>query len=339
MSQPPIKVLVTAAGGDLGQAVIKCLRVGSRRYEIHGGDMRTDAVSTLFVDDVHLLPSARDASYSARLDEVCAQNGIEAVIPCSETEIQSLCQIATHPTLPCGTRIVSQTTLVNATYGDKLACFQKLAGHVPLADFTDAQVQATAEAFVAGQSFPLCMKERFSSGRKGVKILRSAEEFAHEWPHFSKPLLQAFIDGDDLEYSIGVFTHGDETRLISYRRKLDQLGCSWFAELDQPEAVLDYCRRIAAAVKVQGSINIQLRITQKNGPLLLEINPRFSSLAAARAACGFNDVEWSVLQALGQELPPAQPSPPFFRFQRYLSECVDFGDGLHVPKAWTPKTA
>ena len=60
MSASPIKVLVTAAGGDLGQAIVKCLRLGSRSYEVHGSDMQDGGVSTLFVDRCHRLPAARD---------------------------------------------------------------------------------------------------------------------------------------------------------------------------------------------------------------------------------------------------------------------------------------
>lgn len=336
MSDSPIPVLVTAAGGDLGQAVIKCLCIGDGLYEIHGSDMQAGGAGALFLEHLHSLPSARDANYLTRLDELCREHRIAAVIPCSEVEIQVLCQSPSHPVLPCGARIVAQSQQINAVYGDKLKCFQNIEGKVPLADFTDASELSVAEAFVAAHGFPLCMKERVSSGRKGVIILKDAAEFAYEWPHFNQPLLQALIDGEEKEYSIGVFTHGAETRLISYRRKLDRLGCSWFAELDQPEEVLDYCRRIAQAVNAQGSINIQLRISQ-TGPLLLEINPRFSSLAAARAACGFNDVEWSVLQTLGIAPPAAKSPPATFRYQRYIAEAIDFGGGLHVPEAWSPR--
>jgi carbamoyl-phosphate synthase large subunit len=336
MNDSVIKVLVTAAGGDLGQAVIKCLRLGARQYEVHGSDMQLGGVGTLFLENFHRLPPAGSADYIDRLNSVCQAHGIAAVIPCSEAEIRRLCALDTHPSLLCGTQIVSQTPQINAVYGDKLQCFQFLQGKVPLADFADAQERAVAEQFISEHSFPLCMKERVSSGKKGVLILKDQTEFAHEWPHFKQPLLQALIDGDEREYSIGVFTHGKEVRLISYRRRLDQLGCSWFAELDQPESVLEYCRQIAGLVSAQGSINIQLRISQ-NGPLLLEINPRFSSLAAARAICGFNDVEWSVLLALGHVPPPALPPPPAFRYQRYIAESVDFGNGLHVPQIWAPR--
>lgn len=330
------RILVTAAGGDLGQAAIKCLRLGSRRYDIHGGDMMSGGAAALFVDEVHLLPAGRDENYTSRLDALCRAQRFDAVIPCSEGEILALCGCASHPLLPCGTRIVSQSPRINATYGDKLSCFQQLDGRVALAAFCDASDRGVAERFIARHGFPLCMKERRSSGSKGVSILRDADAFAREWPHFQSPLLQTFIEGADREYSIGVFGHASGTRLISYRRRLDRLGCSWFAELDQPAEVLDYCRSIARIVDATGSYNIQLRLGPQ-GPLLLEINPRFSSLAAARAACGFNDVEWSVLQALDIDPPSAHPPPARFRYQRYIAECVDFGAGFHVPSAWTPR--
>jgi carbamoyl-phosphate synthase large subunit len=337
MNTTAIRVIVTAAGGDLGQAVVKCLRIGSRDYEIHGCDMQTDVTGTLFLEHFHKLPSAGDASYVSRLDSLCREHQIAAVIPCSELEISRLCALDSHPTLPGGARIVSQSSQINAIYGDKLKCFERLDGKVRLADFSDAKERAVAQRFIDSHSFPLCMKERVSSGNKGVIILKTAEEFSYEWPHFRQPLLQAFIEGENLEYSIGVFTHEAETRIISYRRRLDRLGCSWFAELDQPQEVIDYCRQIASVVNAQGSINIQLRVS-RSGPLLLEINPRFSSLAAARAACGFNDVEWSVLQVLGLKLPSVLPPPSTFRYQRFIAESVDFGTGLHVPQAWAPRT-
>jgi len=331
-----MKVLVTAVGGVLGQSVVKSLRLSAGRYELHGSDMQ-NGIGAMFVDHFHHLPPAFPyGPYLQALGTLCDRHHIAAVIPSSEAEIRSLCLLPAHPMLPCGARIVSQPPAVIETLGDKLKCFQSLVGRVPLADFADAQDRTVANSFVAKHSFPLCMKERISSGRRGVLIIKDAADFDREWPKFKQPLLQALIDGDDKEYSVGVFVHGCEVRLISYRRRLDELGCSWFAELDQPAAVLAYCREVALAAKVRGSINVQLRLS-KSGPLMLEINPRFSSLASARAACGFNDVEWSVLQALGHELLPCPATPATFRYQRYIAEALDFGEGLHVPKAWAPR--
>lgn len=336
MTARDTRILVTAAAGDLGQAVVKCLRLGCRDYEIQGGDMAAGSAADLFVETRHVLPAGRQPDYVDRLNALCRDCRIDAVIPCSEAEIAALCRCPSHPLLPGGTRIISQSPRINATYGDKLTCMRHLEGRVALAAFADGSDRTIAERFISEHGFPVCIKERRSSGSRGVAILHDAESFARELPRFHSPLLQAFIDGADREYSVGVFSGADEIRLISFRRRLERLGCSWYAELDQPGAVLDYCRQIAESVDTRGSYNIQLRLGAQ-GPLLLEINPRFSSLAAARAACGFNDVEWSLLQTLEAQVPPARPLPAAFRYQRYIAEAIDFGDGFHVPRAWSPR--
>ena len=74
-----------------------------------------------------------------------------------------------------------------------------------------------------------------------------------------------------------------------------------------------------------------------SGVWLLEINPRFSSLAAARAACGFRDVEWSVAAALGEFDAGTKPALKQMRFHRFISELVDFGAGYKVLDQWVPQ--
>ena len=46
-------------------------------------------------------------------------------------------------------------------------------------------------------------------------------------------------------------------------------------------------------MNLKGSINVQLRITEE-GPMIFEINPRFSSTAFMRHKLGFSDVNWAV---------------------------------------------
>jgi carbamoyl-phosphate synthase large subunit len=332
-----LRVLVTAVGGDLGQAIVKCLRLSARPCVVLGSDMQP-GIGGLFTDQFHLLPPAFPSEpFWEALDRFCSLHRVDAVIPASEPELRSLTLLPTHPVLPSGARIVSQPPDILNRLGDKLACFESLKGKVPLAAFADASDRTQADQFVADHGFPVCIKERISSGQRGVVLAHDANTYRTALQRMSKPLLQGVIDGADREYSVGVFTHDGEVRLISYRRRLEGQSCSWYAELDQPQAVLDYCRAVALAVGTQGSINVQLRVS-RDGPLLLEINPRFSSLAAARAACAFNDVEWSLLGALGLPMPSCNAPPPSFRYQRFLSEAVDCGNGWQAWPAWAPRS-
>ena len=61
------------------------------------------------------------------------------------------------------------------------------------------------------------------------------------------------------------------------------------------------CESVAAGMNLYGSINIQLRITDK-GPRIFEINPRFSSTVLMRHRIGFCDLLWAIDEAQGLEV-------------------------------------
>ena len=70
-------------------------------------------------------------------------------------------------------------------------------------------------------------------------------------------------------------------------------GLTGWARVIKDDAVTNLLGVIADGLDFKGSINVQLRITKK-GPLVFEINPRFSSTAYMRHKLGFTDVLWSV---------------------------------------------
>ena len=70
------------------------------------------------------------------------------------------------------------------------------------------------------------------------------------------------------------------------------------------------CETIAKGLNLQGSMNVQMRLTEK-GPRVFEINPRFSSTVLMRHRLGFSDVLWAIDEAEGklinfQEIPKDQ---------------------------------
>src|SRR5437660_839760 len=83
-------VLVTAVGGNLGQAVIKALRMSSPECRVHGVDCDPTGVGKFFCDTFTVVPPAKDLDYLRVLDGVASRSGACALIPCSEAEIASL---------------------------------------------------------------------------------------------------------------------------------------------------------------------------------------------------------------------------------------------------------
>ena len=333
-----IRVLVTAVGGDLGQAVVKALRLSSQKIECHGSDLNARGIGSLFADQFHPLPKADDPAYVESLDRLCRSSAIQAVIPANLYEINVLSHLGEQPSLPSGIPIVVQKGEWIDRYGDKLLCMTALSEQVEVVPFADGNDAIALEQLIRKASFPLVVKERRSSGSRGFQIIHDRNELQVAIRTAKQPFVQAFIDDSDGEFSIGVFSNGDDHRFIIFRRHLGFGGTSRYAETAEDQEIKDYVLKIAQIVKAKGSFNIQVR-KSKAGVKLLEINPRFSSLTAARAICGFNDAEWSLQLALG--LGIIEKAGPFrqIRFSRFLDEVVDFGQGFEPVDVWNIKKA
>jgi len=313
-----MNVLVTATGGDLGQAVVKALRQSNLDITCHGCDMDQEGIGGLFVEDFYVVPRADDSRYLGTVRAICDQVEADAVIPASEPEMYEL---ANRDGLP---PVVCQDFAWMCTYGDKLSCYTALrAGGIELAPFADGRDSLAVARLTLASGYPVVVKSRRSWGSKTLRIVESHAERNAAIAKTKLPVVQAYIDGD--EYSVGVFGVERGAAALAFKRDLGGFGLSWYAEVANGPEVLKYALQIARVTGLRGSANVQVR-KGKAGVQLLEINPRFSSLAAARAAAGFNDVEWSLLLALGRQ--PTIPTPVrHMRFQRYFQEAVDYGSG------------
>jgi carbamoyl-phosphate synthase large subunit len=329
-----MKVLVTAVGGDLGQGLVKALRLSTDPIQVLGCDSDTTGVGSAFVDSYHVVPLAKNvAEYVEALDTLCRQLNIDAVIPGCEPEIAVLSRL----NLPSETPIVCQKHQWVDQYGDKFRCMQSLSNTVELAPFADGNDRDAVQNVVSKTGFPVVIKARSSSGSRTLRIARNMRELEAFIAQVPSSVVQAYLDDTGGEFSVGMFACDNFTTFISYRRELGPVGCTWFAETSDDAEVLDYARRVANATHLKGSANLQVRKTSR-GVRLLEINPRFSSLVAARAACEFRDVEWSIRLTLGLKLTLPVVSYRHIRFRRYFHEMIDFGDGFTAIEDWRPRS-
>ena len=78
-------------------------------------------------------------------------------------------------------------------------------------------------------------------------------------------------------------------------------GLTSWARVIKNENVQELVKFIADEWNLKGSLNIQLRLTEK-GPMIFEVNPRFSSTVYMRHQLGFKDVLWSVEEFFGEKI-------------------------------------
>ncbi len=332
----PLRLLVTAVQGDFGQGFVKALRLRRAPTVIHGCDASPSGVGAAFVDSFSIVPPASSGrAYVEHLDRLCTTLGIQAVVPGSPAEITALCRLASPPVLPSGVPVVCLDARYRDVFDDKLLCYRALEGQVALAPYADGEDPEAVRVLVALHGLPVIVKRRRGQGGQSFHVIERMEDLAPAIAATPHPVVQGFIDEEQGEFSVGLFAADGQETALAFRRRLGRTGSSWYAETIEDAEVLDYARAIARASGLRGSANVQVRKSSK-GIRLLEINARFSSLAPARACAGFRDVEWSVDLALGRR--PELPAEGYrsLRFQRFVHEMVDVGDGLATVPGWTP---
>lgn len=332
MTIAPIRVLVTAANGTLGQAIVKALRLQSGKYFLAGCDA-AEGIGASFVGRFFPVPVAADPSYLPELERLCREHSIAAVVPASEAEISVL---AGGRVIPPAVPVVCQPGAWSEIFGDKLNCMCALFGKITVPRFADALDENAVRGLVERCGFPLVIKPRRGSGSQNLYHVQDFDQLQAHLKHAPSAIVQEYICDSGGEFSAGIFACDTFTSVIVFRRRLDGVGCSWFAETYEDEEIRRHCLRFAEVSKLRGAANLQFRRSDR-GVFLLEVNARFSSLAAARALAGFADVDWSVRQALAASLPTPPASFRQIRFQRFFGELADAGNGYRPVPEWLPQ--
>lgn len=151
-------------------------------------------------------------------------------------------------------------------------------------------------------SFPVILKSKTGSGSKSIYKINTLDEFLFYTKNNTDDfVVQEFITEENGEYTCGLFRSSQgEIRSLIFKREL-QGGYSGYGEVVENLAISSLLEKLAVKLNLIGSINVQLRITDKT-PMIFEINPRFSSTVLYRHLFGFQDLLWSIEDKMGYKL-------------------------------------
>lgn len=292
-------VLITAIGGDIAQGIAAILRQSFPDWRLTGMDVHSRHAGSLFVDQFHEAPRASDPAYEDALRALVSREAIDLVIPMSEAELQLLSSRGYGEI--GAARLLMASQLAIEVGADKLRTAQFLDSIGVPAPWTDL-----AENFVPQKHLPCIFKPRRGAGSKAVFRCESGEEVAFYRHRHADAVVQELLLPADQEVTCGVFRTGEgRIAVVQLLRTLTGGFTGWAQVIDDPE-VFSQCSRLAEALGLRGSINVQLRITGK-GPRIFEINPRFSSTVLMRHQMGFCDLIWSIQDLMGEGIQLFSP--------------------------------
>lgn len=308
-----LSFLVTGCGGDIGYSIGKILINSNRCKKVIGCDSSDDHGAKAIFQKCVQVPKADDKNYYRSLQNIIESEDIDVIIPTSEQEIEHLPN--DPPPFSNQTTILMNDKNIINTCMDKLECMNFLKNEgitvpwtIPISEGSPLEL-------------PCILKKRRGAGGVGLLIIEDKDLLSYCQKKRPEDILQQLLIPEEQEYTCGVFrSRTGETRSIALQRTLTGTISSKGTVRHIP-SISNLCEKIAVALNLRGSINVQLKLT-KEGPILFEINPRFSSTVLFRHLMGFSDVIWSIEDMLGETPSHYIPPKDGLRFYRLSHEVV-----------------
>ena len=307
-------ILLTGAGGDIGVSLARVLREALPDVLLVGADCDSDAAGAEFVDRFFTLPRADDPGYLSALSNLIAAQSVGIVIPLAEAELARLAHEGVLAGELAGSAIITANARAVRTGLDKAATALALK---------QAGIGVPQTGIVGEDEpgdFDCIIKPRSGQGSKGLRHAKRTE-FDALVPAHRGELWQRWLKDEMSEFTCGVARFSAmKTRSICLRRSL-QGGLTGKGEVVHDKALTQVCEQVAAALDLEGAINIQLRM-DAGKPMIFEISPRFSSTVGFRHRLGFTDVIWSVQARLGLEIASYCAPAAGTRIERVAQEVI-----------------
>jgi len=306
-----MKILVTGCGGDIGNSIGKILKKSD--HEAIGVDIHNDHPGRFIFDKCEVVKRADDSDYIDCMTDVIKKNKIDFIISACEPEQRVFLQKDINEI--SGVQILNLHEKSMEVGFDKLQTAEFI-GKIGPAPWTIALPEKP-------KSLPCIMKDRFGSGSKKLEMIDESnlEHFLNSKGDY---IFQEQLLPED-EYTCGLFrSKSGEIRSIIFRRRLLG-GFTDYAKVVKNDDIEKLLNAVAKELDLVGSINVQLRLTKK-GPVVFEINPRFSSTVMFRHMLGFEDVLWVINDHLGNEIGKYDPAPDGSEIFKGYKEYVQIKD-------------
>lgn len=289
--------IITGANGDIALSMAEILREARPDARLIGTDVAEIWPAMDVFDEVRIIPKASDEGYLDSLRAFQNEFDCALIIPTSEPELRFLSH---HQDEAADISLLMNDGELILNCMDKLKSIQWLEG----LGLTVPKTKMLSDADET--DLPIMAKPRFGAGSRGLEIIRDVDHL-----EFSKlrraddPVAQELLDVEGQEYTCAILKHGDAYKSMIMHREMkgDVTGRMKAVHNDDIENVL---KIIADNVSDQSAINVQLRLTDK-GPMIFEVNPRFSSTVKMRNLIGFPDFLWAIELFEGRELTKTTP--------------------------------
>lgn len=288
-----MNILVTGVGSTLGYGILETIRQSGLNCQVSGTDYLDTAVGLYQVDYPYILPDIyqdpqKEKVWLNAVQKIISERKIKYVLVGLDFEVPLFAKHKTCLENKTDCEVIVSSAEVVGICNDKWLtyCFLRDSGF----DAPRSCLPDGLDEFVKSTPFPWIVKPRVGSTSNGLFRINNIETLSHALESCDNPIIQEEVGDVEGEFTCGVVvSNGKILSSIPLRRKLKN-GNTSVAYFNKSDEVDKYIRQVAEKLGPDGPINIQLRLTI-DGPMVFEINPRFSGTTPVRSCFGINEVE------------------------------------------------
>ena len=281
-----INILVTGAGGGVGQGIIKSIKlINDLDINVIAADMSPLASGLYGGDTAILVPAASAENYFEVISQICVENHINYYFPGTDVELLKAADFSSRLYQICQTETAICPKEVIEIADDKYSTYKFLTDN----GFDAPNTSFPNDIDLTNLQYPIIVKPRIGCRSIGVYKVNNVHEAKSAIDSVEEPIIQEYLDGDEFTCTV-VAVKDNISDVLCLKRDL-RAGDTYRAFPEKNYAIESYVKALALKLGIYGSCNFQLRLDH-GIPKLFEINSRFSGTTPFCAQLGFNPVEF-----------------------------------------------
>lgn len=284
-----MNILVTGAGGGVGQGIIKSLKlINDMNISIVAADASELAAGLYCADSACLVPRCDSEEYFKALTNIFKNESIDFYIPGTDTELKFCAKHKKIFQEKFNVRTIISSLEVIEICDDKY----KTSRFLEKNNLNFPKTSYLRDININEVVFPVIVKP--SIGCRSIGVFK-VDNIDGLMPHFNNPeekIVQECVGNDDEEYTCTLVKIGNEMSPVLVLKRILRSGDTYRAEPIKSKKIEDYVLNVASKLDIDGGCNFQLRIDDHGAPKIFEINSRFSGTTPFCSQIGFNPVEF-----------------------------------------------
>ena len=295
-----MNILVTGAGGGVGQGVIKSLKmIKDLDIKIIAADISEFGTGLYAADVSYLVDRCDSDKYLETLSKIFKKESIDFYIPGTDVELK-FCAINKKLIMDEFNvhTIISSTEVIDIC-DNKYKTSSFLKKH----DFNYPKTEYLEKVDIKNIEYPAIVKPSVGCRSIGVYKVNNLDELSPHLEDTKDIIIQEYIGNEDTEFTCTVVKIGNEVSPVLALKRILRSGDTYRAEPVESKKIEQYVLDVASKLEIDGGCNFQLRLDKHGEPKIFEINSRFSGTTPFCAQIGFNPVEFYLKRSLGLESP------------------------------------